>query len=82
MSGICEQNQVKLTPLQSTKSLKENGKGFWTFDVETKDGLRGTQLFCWGLAYKDSGGIYRYIKGFEQLDKLFEKFKYRHIHVV
>lgn len=40
---------TSLKPLQKSKGLKN--RGFMTFDIETNDGLRGKDVFCWSLAY-------------------------------
>ena len=41
---------VKFCGLNHSKSLER--KSFATFDTETKDGLKGKELFCYSLAYK------------------------------
>lgn len=42
-----------LEPLLSTKELDRH-KTIWTWDTETKDGLRGKELYCWSLASNNS----------------------------
>jgi hypothetical protein len=43
-----EYEATYLTPLRSVKHLKR--RKFYAFDSETKDGLKGTQLFCYCLS--------------------------------
>ena len=40
---------VSLKPLRKLTYL--HNRGFMTFDVETKDGLKRKELFCWSLAF-------------------------------
>lgn len=80
-------NKVNLTPLRPPKSFmeefnkyptevdKRNAKPrketFFTFDVETKDGLLGKEIFCWSLAYPKDGKM-EVLQGHEDLTPLME----------
>lgn len=44
---------AKLTSLKLSKELSR--KGIWAFDIETKDGLDGKELFCWALSTFSNG---------------------------
>lgn len=48
---VHESRYAKITKLKETQNLQRNG--FATFDIETKDGLKGTKIFCYAIAYKD-----------------------------
>ncbi len=50
---------LELVPLKQSKQLSK--QNLWTFDCETKDGLKGAQLYCWSLA-TNSGGNNREVK--------------------
>lgn len=43
-------SEVFITPLKH--HLKMRRRGFLTFDTETKDGLKGNLIFCYGLAFQ------------------------------
>lgn len=61
---------VKLKPLKAIKKLRS--RSFFTFDCETKDGLKRTQLFCWALAYRTKERKTETIHGFTNLKPLFD----------
>ena len=79
---------AKLNPLKPPKSFryefnkfpfnpeKRNAKPrkefFYTFDCETKDGLKGKKLFCWSLAYIENKEL-KVLQGYEDLNPLLEK---------
>ncbi len=46
-------NRVYLTPLKPQKSLRR--ERICTFDIETKDGLIGSEIFCWNFTYRTKG---------------------------
>lgn len=71
MVGIKESNRVYLNPLKPLKELREIG--FYTFDVETKDGLKGILLFCWSLAYRTKARQYKTLNGKESIRALFKQ---------
>ena len=63
-----------LKPLTPRKSrLRE---GFCTFDIETKDGLKGKHIFCWKLAHPKPRtkalGVIGGRNGLEEMFKFFE----------
>ena len=57
---------LHLTPAKKPKNVSRFFK-VWAFDCETKDGLHGTDLFCWSLACGQ-----RVISGNDNLNGLFE----------
>lgn len=64
-----------LEPIKTTKTLSR--KPIFTFDTETKDGLRGCELFCCSLAYhnakaksfKSIHAFYNFLSTIERNDK-------------
>lgn len=60
LSGKGRSPIVELKQLPQAKKL-HNG-GFCTFDVETKDGLVGKELFCWSVAKFGPGGTYEVLQ--------------------
>ena len=63
---------AELKPLKMSKRLKE--RIFYTFDIETKDGLRGTDMFCYSLSYMVQGRNFKGILS-KNLDELFDFFE-------
>lgn len=70
-----EKRGVNLFGLKGSKTLRK--EGFYTFDTETKDGLKGTQLFCWGICWQGQCGTelgkLQVLQGYEDLTPLFDK---------
>jgi len=67
---------ARLNPLQRRKSL--NREGFGTFDAETKDGLKGKEIFCWKLALpKPRSNKLQILGGRNGLEEMFEFFRNR-----
>lgn len=54
MVGIKKHNRVYLNTLEPSKRLQS--AQFLTFDIETKDGLKGKELFSWAVAFKVLNG--------------------------
>lgn len=77
-----------LNPLKNpvNSDIIPNRGGVYTFDVETKDGIKGKELFCWSLAFYKKikvKGQYRreltHINGFDDLTPIFDKLlKWKH----
>lgn len=70
---------VSLTPLKALqRRLPKRDQSFYTFDTETKDGLKGKQIYCWSLAYAEKGGkdgySLRVLQDYENFAPLFEFF--------
>ena len=71
-----KRNGVLLNPLAPLKKL--NSRGFMSWDVETKDGLKGKEMFCYSLAYFDQQEkkvkAYKHrLKNNLDLDELFKR---------
>lgn len=68
---------VKLKPLKRVE--KGSKTTFSTFDVETKDGLKGKEIYCWKFCNPEKKRVGRRFEselkiyeGYESLDKMFE----------
>ncbi|MGQ4876228.1 MAG: DNA polymerase [Promethearchaeia archaeon] len=59
----------------TNKKKRLRKEGFYTFDTETKDGLKGTKLFCWGLAYRERTQEIKVLQGYDDLTPLFDKLR-------
>lgn len=67
-----KERHICLNGLKPIKGLKS--KQFFTFDIETMDGLKREKMFCWALAYKTRGKYAKIttIHGFRDFKPLFE----------
>lgn len=69
-----QRNGVYLTAKPELKELKS--RFFYTFDVETKDGLLRKELFCWSLCVKRNNE-YKVLTSTNDLTELFDEFNKR-----
>ena len=48
---------AELKPLKQTKRL--NTISIFTFDIETKDGLKGKEIYCWSFCKNQQGNNFK-----------------------
>jgi len=49
--------KAQLSPLKCNKRLSKKFR-LMTFDCETKDGLKGSELFCASFCYKERNAVF------------------------